>query len=136
MADIEAGDVEQAIRKLQSGVLGPSSDVETFCTSSLKLLLSTEATRLTLHDDIQQFRECGKRCKFCRYLYASFGEEIAEAEEWSKTERGSRVTALIGSFHIGENRVVDRAGITVSFSEPYPGRYSFRHFELLSNGGT
>jgi hypothetical protein len=137
MADTEADHVEQTIRKLQSGALGSSSDVETFCTPSLKLLLSTEATWVTLHDDLLQFRECGKGCELCRYLYASFGEEPEEAKERSETGRGPKVTATIGSYHIGEeSKLVERAKLTVSFSEPYPGNYYFRYFVVLSNGGT
>jgi hypothetical protein len=138
MANTGAEDhVEQAIRKLQSGALGSSSDLEAFCASSLRLLLSPPLTYVTLHDDLVQFSQCGKLCKFCRYLYASFGEDMAEAKERSKTKRGPEVTATISTVHIEErSKPVDRVQFSVRISEPYLGNSYFRRFELLCGGGT
>jgi hypothetical protein len=140
MEDTEAGHTESAAQKPEEAPSNPSFDAETFCTASIKLLQSTEPTEVRLHDSLSQFKECGKRCGFCRYLYASFGDEmIQEINAQYKTGKEIYVRARTFELRIGEkNRLVDKARLWVSIFEDIGREGKFlkdRKFVILCNGG-
>jgi hypothetical protein len=136
----EAGHTESTIRNAQNVPTNPSSDVETFCMASLKLLQSTEAITVRLHDNLLRFKECGKQCGFCRYLYGSFDDELVqEITTRYKTDVGLCVDAGIKDLHMSEkNRLVDKVRLWVAIREDIGWRgkgLAERSFIMLSNGG-
>jgi hypothetical protein len=138
MEDTEAGYAESNPQKPKTEPTNLSSDVETFCAASLKLLGSTEGTDVRLHDTLTRFEECGKRCKFCRYLYESFDDEITEIHAQCEIGDGPYVQAWTGDIRTGgKHKMVEKAALTLSLrkDDGYRGKiFAWRNYDVLSNG--
>jgi hypothetical protein len=143
MEDTKAGHTEPTIRTSRNGLSSPSSDAGNFCAASIKLLDLRKADGVRLHDSLYSFKECGKRCKFCRYLYASFGDEfvqkITAQSELDKPGELAYVDAWTNNLHVGEkNKLVDKMELTVAIWEGdnvRGNRLGSRDFVVMSNGG-
>jgi len=142
MASTEAGHADPQPSMPRNSLPKPSSDLETFCTASLKLLQSSEKNEVQLHDNLLQFEECGKQCGFCRYLYASFGNEVVELTARYKLGGGPYVVAQIDDLSAADkHKSVQKARLWVSMLEDdkvqrfRKNSFGGRSYILLSNGG-
>jgi hypothetical protein len=133
MDDTEAGHADFiASDPFESRVkpLDASSNFGGLCAASARLFTSKVDICVLIHRSLPQFKLCAKECKFCRYTYACFGEELIEqimALYRVETGEGLRVEANLDEAHSTVEVALVKAR--------NDARYLGRNFVFLKDGG-
>ncbi|KAF2681075.1 HET-domain-containing protein [Lentithecium fluviatile CBS 122367] len=88
------------------------SDVETFCKECMTVLSRLETGGDDLHENVLRVIECGKRCRFCRFVATSFGVDyLRELAETSEKNTVPYIYARVDQLEVGEDKFVSHADL-------------------------